>query len=1019
MLGYATRMLNVLKWAALSAMAAMAAMAAGHALASPGGAGAAPPYIAATWGVEEGLPQHVVSAVLQTRSGDLWCATYHGLARFDGVNFTVFDRHSDPPLSGRGVTVLFEDPSGALWAGLENGAIHRFEGIVPLPDPVRPLRAGGSVRALAADGRGDLWALWSDARLERLRDGLVLPMPAAVDLSGAELDLLTDSGGQLWLMHRSGMATVLPGGLEPAATGLEAGPWQIQRGTPAARGGLWVIAAGELRRWDGTRWAESFGDAGWKSLPLSQDRFYVSSMLELKDGRLLLGLASGGAAIGKPGEAFQLYGRRQGLLHDWVRCLAEDHEGNLWLGTGGGGLTALRPRRVTMQQVTADEMPRTPQSLSPGPEPEGGLWVATEGAGLYWLHRDERQHFQEDAGITSAYVWTVLSGPGDEVWAGTWNGGLYVRNGNGLFTAAPGWPEVHPPVKLLHRSLDGALWAGGSAGIARYQGGTWTRSDAAARPWSPPEQQAITEDATGALWMGMGNGDLIRRQGDDLQSWTRAEGLPGDGVISLYAESPDTVWAGTAGGGLVRLQGGRIAVLTMDHGLPGRLISQLLPDRLGHLWAGTYQGLCRMALTELHACADGGIPRINPLLLQRADGMASMECINGGQPGACATPDGRLWFPTSRGLAVVDPARMTYNPLPPPVRVEALTLDGQPVPLTSSPLRLGPGAERVSIDYTALSFTAPDRVRFRTRLSGLESAWQEAGSERRSSYRYLPPGDYLFEVMACNNDGVWNPLPASVAFTLRPQWWQRHSVQILSGFLGAGLLGSLVWATARRRNATRLERLERVHALERERARIARDIHDDLGSGLTRIMLLSESAASDLPAGSPAAGEVEAIRTAAGHLTQAMDEIVWAVDPRHDTLDSLVGYVGSAAQEYLRAAGLRFRLEAPGSLPPWPLTADRRHSLFLAFREALHNVVRHARARTVRVLFAVEPAAFTLTVEDDGQGFDPAHPAPRPTGGRGLTHMIDRLTELGGTCQITSQQGHGTRVTFRLPIRLS
>jgi signal transduction histidine kinase len=260
-------------------------------------------------------------------------------------------------------------------------------------------------------------------------------------------------------------------------------------------------------------------------------------------------------------------------------------------------------------------------------------------------------------------------------------------------------------------------------------------------------------------------------------------------------------------------------------------------------------------------------------------------------------------------------------------------------------------------------------------------------------------------------------VPARLAFRLLPYWWQRGLYQGIGAAAGAVLLATFVWAAARRRNAARLERLERSHALERERARIARDIHDDLGSGLTRIMLLSESARSELPPGSAASGDVESIRRAADDLTRAMDEIVWAVDPRHDSLDSLVGYVGSAAQEFLKAANLRFRLEAPDQLPSWPLTAECRYSLFLAFREALNNVIRHARARTVRVVFAVEENAFTLTIEDDGKGFDPATAVSRPGGGRGLNHMKDRLTERGGSCQITSSPGQGTRVVFRLSRR--
>ncbi len=971
-------------------------------------------YLPSVWGVEEGLPQHVVSAVRQTRDGNLWCATYNGLARFDGVKFTVFDRHSEPPLPGRGVTALYEDASGVLWAGLENGAVHPIYGQTPATAPLLGPRAGGGVRSMAADVAGDLWVLWKDGELGRLRDGLKLTLPLEIDRSEPELALMPDGGGRLWLVHRSGLAEVRADGLLPADTGLTQEDLKIQRVTTAARGGLWVVAGGQLRRWDDGKWAEQFGTGPWNTAVPGKDAAYVASLLELRDGRLLLGLTEGGAALGTPGGTFQFHNRRTGLPHEWVRCLAEDHEGNLWLGTGGGGLVALRPRRVSMVQVAGDETPSTVQSLYP--DPSGGMWAATEGGGLYHLQAGQNRCFREEEGILSPYVWSVTGGPDGSVWAGTWGGGLFVRTKEGAFQPAPGWPEAHAPVKILRHMGDGSFWVGGRGDMARWFDGRWTRQDSQGQSWSPPDQLALAEDGAGGIWVGLGNGDIVHRRGLEVRTFGKASGMPGDGVVALLAEDPGTLWAGTAGGGLVRLREGRAVILDADQGLPGRMFSQLLTDGKGYLWAGTYQGICRLSLAELHACADGKASRVNPLLLSRADGMASLECTNGGQPGACTDAAGCLWFPTSKGLAVVDPANIRTNPVPPPVRVESLVLDGSVVPAAPGPIKLGPGAERISVAHTALSFTAPDRVRFRTRLDGLETQWQEAGPERTASYRYLPPGDYTFHVMACNNDGIWNPLPASLSFHLRPHWWQRSLHQGLGAAAAALALTALVWVTARRRNAARLERLERSHALERERARIARDIHDDLGSGLTRIMLLSESARSELPPDSAASGDVEAIRRAADDLTRAMDEIVWAVDPRHDSLDSLVGYVGSTAQEFLKAAGLRFRLEAPDAPPAWPLAAECRYSLFLAFREALHNVIRHARAQTVRVVFAVEPQAFTLTVEDDGSGFDPATAVSRPGGGRGLTHMKERLAERGGTCILESRPGHGTRVTFRLPV---
>jgi signal transduction histidine kinase len=310
---------------------------------------------------------------------------------------------------------------------------------------------------------------------------------------------------------------------------------------------------------------------------------------------------------------------------------------------------------------------------------------------------------------------------------------------------------------------------------------------------------------------------------------------------------------------------------------------------------------------------------------------------------------------------------------------------------------------------------APDQIRFRTRLEGLEKNWQEGTRDRSANYRYLPPGKYVFHVIASNNDGIWNTRGSRFAFTVLPYFWQTTWFRFASWFASALLVGGLVWLAARRRNAVRMAFIERAHALERERARIARDIHDDLGSGLTRIMLLSQSARAELGQDSPAAMEIENISRAAEGLSRSMDEVVWAVDPRQDTLEGLVGYITSTAQETLRTAGIRFRFEAPNVLPPWPLSAESRHGLFLAFKEALHNIIRHASAQTVRIIFRMETDSYSLTMEDDGKGFDPDSPGSRGGGGRGLGNMRERLAEMGGRCDIEKIPDGGTRVVFSIP----
>jgi signal transduction histidine kinase len=338
-------------------------------------------------------------------------------------------------------------------------------------------------------------------------------------------------------------------------------------------------------------------------------------------------------------------------------------------------------------------------------------------------------------------------------------------------------------------------------------------------------------------------------------------------------------------------------------------------------------------------------------------------------------------------------------------------------------LSIPPGRERFEFEFTALSFVAPEKVRFKYRLLGLERDWVER-SQRSAAYSHLQPGDYVFHVVACNNDDVWNETGAKLAFTVLPFFWQTWWFRLLLyAATGVAVAGGVLWET-RRRLHRKLERLERQRTVERERARIAQDIHDDLGASLTRITMLSQTARKELENPATVGQHLTRIEGTARELTRAMDETVWAINPRHDTLDSLAGYLVRFAQDFLGPAGIRCRVDMPLTLPNWPLGAELRHNVFLAFKEAIHNAVRHAHAHEVKIALHPHHDGFELVVEDDGRGFGPPPPTSagrsqpgRPGAGNGLRNMQARLNDLGGAVSIRSDAGSGTTVSFRIPVQ--
>jgi len=405
----------------------------------------------------------------------------------------------------------------------------------------------------------------------------------------------------------------------------------------------------------------------------------------------------------------------------------------------------------------------------------------------------------------------------------------------------------------------------------------------------------------------------------------------------------------------------------------------------------------------------------------KPDGLPTSECTPGSQPGACRSRDGKLWFPTIKGLVSVDPAQLQLNTNPPSVVIESVVIQGQEQDAHS--LRAGwaqtvtvpADKERLEIHYTSLNLAAPERARFKYRLQGHETAWTEAGNTRIARYSKLPPGHYRFEVTACNEDGVWNESGTGLALTVAPPFWRTwwFLAATTAGFLGTMI--ALVHYLSTQKLQRQLATLRQQEALEKERARIARDIHDQLGASLTQVSLLGELVESDKDSPDDVTVHARQISQTARDTSRVLDEIVWTVNPSNDTLDGLITYVSQCAQEYLEVAGLRYRLEVPAQLPNAPISPEVRHNVFLAAKEAVTNVVRHARASSVWVRMTLQPAAFTLEIQDDGRG--PASMDEKAARSRnGVRNMRKRMENVGGDFSIGPAPGGGTLVRLTAPV---
>lgn len=970
-------------------------------------------FAVAHWEMRDGLPLNKVRAITQTRDGYLWVGTFNGLARFDGVRFKSFDSANSPGLQSNAIESLCEDRQGRLWIGDNLGGLSVMENGQFRAVDLSGKLASEPILQLAAAADGTVWVMNESGRTLPVRDGIAGNLLSAV---GSPIALAQDQDGEVWAGIGGKLCRLDP---QSGAIPLSNGPnvvtgWEAI--FPARTGGMWILDGGWLRCWQDGKWVADRGKSDWGTI-------MMPAFLETQRGWILAGsFKQGVRVLDEDGHGEQL-DEEHGLSHNWAYALCEDREGNIWVGTGNGGLNVLYPRRVTM--VNAPDKWRSSAILSVAPRKAGGLWIGTEGAGIYSLSSDKlfTNESTRDT-LWQSVINSVMEDRSGRLWVGTWGTGLRTLE-DGRFYDQPGWPEKQRVALTAFQASNGDVWAGTKGGAYRLRDGRWTWID---QPVNPEHGavRCFAEQDDGSVWIGLDGGGVCRVRDGEITRFDVRDGLACNDVRTLHSDASGSLWIGTRGG-LSRYKNGRFANITIQNGLPSNVICQILDDESGHYWMSSFGGLFRVAKEELENCADGVVKAVNCLVCDGSGGLATLEMSEQGQPAGCRTDDGRLWFATGRGLAMVEPWDILSNSLPPPVIIEEVLVDGQGINLAaavgkpissfdggnSDKIVIPPGGRQFGFRYTGLSLVNPSRVTFTYRLKGLHEDWLDGGDRRSVFYTQLPPGDYTFQVRARNADGVWSKIGAALELRVQPHFWQTHWFRLLSGAGGAALLGSTIFALVRRRARRKLQVLQRQRAVDRERARIARDIHDDIGSTLTRMVMLSESARGGSADANQIHKDLDEICLTGRELTLQLSEIVWAVSPEHDTLDSFAAYVGKYAHDYLAAGGVRCRLHIPIAFPHLALDSPIRHHVFLAFKEALNNAVKHACATCVQVSLAVSDQYFTLVVQDDGCGLSAGGDC---ASGNGLSNMRTRMIDLGGRFEIESIAAGGTRLLFIVPL---
>ena len=947
-------------------------------------------FVIVNWQVQDGLPSARIHEVIQTRAGYLWLATLDGLARFDGVRFERFYDSDTPGLASSMVKCLLEDSHARLWYGTQSGEIgwkdaggfHKLT--LQQSEPLDPMER------LVETRDGTIWAA-SRHTLLPIKDcvaGKLIVRPENHDI----WDICATENGGLWMLVDGGNLYRLDSQTKKISLTIPGQSGQWRNITPARAGGLWVRDGQCIRRWQNDAWVE---DRGVIDLLVTEN----TVMLESRSGTLLIGTSGQGLWLLEADGRQHKLDHASGLSQDQILSLCEDQEKNLWVGTVHG-LNRLSRRVVKMIVPLDNWQNRAVTTVTPASA--GGFWVGTEGAGRYRISRDGRvlDHPADD--VWHQDVSCLLEDGNRRIWMGIFGYQIWRRDkehplGKYLPNPTPGNPNA------LFQDSRQAVWVGTTRGAARYEMG---RTNPAPILLTNSDVRCFAEAGDGSIWIGLQNGGLFRfnyttKQADRIGR----DILPGS-LHAIYCATDGTLWIGTRRNGLAYLKNGHWGTLTHTQGLPDDSISDIRSDNAGNLWIGSASGIFRISQKQLDQFTAGEIKAVNCLQLGSGDGLGTWEIMGGYQPIACRTDDGRLWYVTSVGLAMVDPQVIQPNELPPPVVIQSVRADGKAIVTDAATLGLAAGEKlircpagtrQLEIRYTALSFSSPKQVRFRYRLEGSDKRWIEAADQRVTYFSHLPPGKYNFEVTACNNHGVWSETGARLTFQVLPLFWQTAWFKLL---IAVAVVAVLVFFYRVRR--------ARLRALERLRQQIARDLHDEVGANLGSISLLTEVMEQ-----TPQPGDLAQIRSTADQTVDTLRDLVWIINPSHEHFSDLVARLKQIAAIML--ANLKYDFAEMEQADNLKLSLELRRNVPPLFKEILNNIRKHSRANRVNIRLYCQDGKLVLEVRDDGVGFDVAG----KKSGDGLKNFQNRAAEMRAQLTVTSQPNNGTTVKLTAPLTKS
>ena len=955
-------------------------------------------YAISTWTQDKGLPQNSINDIVQTKDGYIWFATFSGLARFNGVKFTVFNIFNSPGLVSDRIIGLFEDNTGGLWISTEKGLSYYKNGSFKTFTGDDGFLTDSSVYA-RQDKKGFIW-LFAFPEIYRFLDGRFYKQEIIYDENlrsrayNGDADFFVPFKNNIYAVVENKVIDFITNDKHPAS---------------------YFWSAIEYPK--GTIWASTNSYGLYKFSRDGVQRYTTNDgLLSNHLGHLYLDLQGTIWVTGPKGLNYilndKIYSitRGLGIPDSDNKIIIQDHEGNYWIGTSTKGIFQLR--RTIISNYSEKDGLRNDQILSISNRADGGLLIGTNGGGLYELQNNKITYSPLSKSIKQKSIWSIFEDSKGRIWSNA-NDLSYVDEKGKLVHTKAGEYNIND-IDAIYEDRSGSIWVGYRSGLLHYNNNKFERYSTE-QGLSDNDVRCIFEDDKGNIWAGTANG-LNKISNGKVEEFTNIPGLHNRYIRAIYQDGDGVLWFGTYGGGLIRFKDNKFFIYTTENGMYDNVVSQIVEDDNGYFWMGCNRGIQRISRHDLNDYADRKNTSFFVSVYNTYDGMLSAETNGGFQPSAVKDKDGNIYFPTIKGLSVVHTKELQINNKVPPVYIENVLVTGKSRDFTD--LHVSYDSSNIEIEYNVLSFTAPEKIHSKYIMEGYDNGWNNTVNLRYARYTNLPPGEYTFKVIASNNDNVWNEQGASIPITVLPPfwmtWWFRSILVLIFLSIGPAIYYRRV--TVLKIEHAKQQEFSRnlIESQEAERKRIAAELHDSLGQNILIIKNLALLALESIQPDSKAGEYINGISNDATETLDEIRKISYNLRPYQIDRLGLTESIRSMLLDFSNASLLNVEFEVEDI--DGFISAEFEINVYRLIQESLNNILKHSNAAGVVVKVKNKKEEIIILIEDDGAGFDmdSNSSSDRKTGGLGLSGMNERAKILGGVLIIDSKPGHGTKIKLSI-----